>query len=146
VVRLRAWPAVKISSLWGRSLDGLTQLSVECRTRAAQEVTMAFKPPAASRRQVAGIPFDTAVDFAPDAKKRFDQFDRKGNNRDPSKCKALLAFPGNGSEIRAVFWSSKMGIDTDGPAAGRGRKTGAQLDPSGQNVTSFRFANGKSVP
>jgi len=107
---------------------------------------MAFRPPAASRRQVAGVPFDTAVNFAPDAKRRYDQFDRKPNNRDPSKCKALLAFPGNGSAPRAVFWSAKMGIDTDGPAAGRGHKTGKQLDPSGQNVTSFRFANGKSVP
>jgi glycosyl hydrolase group 75 (putative chitosanase) len=107
---------------------------------------MAFRPPAASRRQIAGVPFDTAVDFAPDAKRRYDQFDRRPNNHDPSKCKALLAFPGNGSEVRAVFWSAKMAIDTDGPAAGRGRKTGKQLDPTGQNQTSFRFTDGKSLP
>ena len=68
---------------------------------------MAFRPPAASRRQVAGVPFDSALNFAPDARRRYDQFDRKPNNRDPSKCKALLAFPGNGEEIRAVFWSAK---------------------------------------
>src|SRR5262249_1780451 len=27
-----------------------------------------------------------------------------------------------------------------------GRKTGTQLDPTGQNQTSFRFSNGKSLP
>ena len=107
---------------------------------------MPFRPPPASRRQLAGVPFDTAVDFAVDAKQRYDAFDRRPNNRDPSKCKALLAFPGRGSEVRAVFWSAKMAIDADGPAAGPGHKKGTELDRTGQNVTSFRFSNGKSVP
>lgn len=107
---------------------------------------MAFQPPSASRRQLAGVPFETAVNFAPDAKRRYDQFDRRPNNRDPSKCKALLAFPGNGSGLRAVFWSAKMGIDTDGPSAGRGHKTGSQLDRSGQDDTNFHFANRKGLP
>jgi len=107
---------------------------------------MAFRPPSESRRQVAGVPFDTAIDFAEEAKSRFDQFDRKPNNRDPSKCKALLAFPGRGRKLRAVFWSAKMSIDADGPAAGAGHKKGTELDPTGQNVTSFRFSSGKSLP
>ncbi len=107
---------------------------------------MPFRPPAASRRQLAGVPFDTAVDFAVDAKRRYDDFDRRPNNRDPSLCKALLAFPGAGANARAVFWSSKMAIDADGPAAGPGQKKGKELDPTGQNVTSFRFSNGKSLP
>ena len=107
---------------------------------------MVFRPPPASRRQVAGVPFDTAVDFAVEAKRRYNQFDRTPGNRDPSKCKALLTFPGNGAEIRAVFWSAKMSIDADGPAAGPRQKKGTDLDPTGQNVTSFRFSNGRSLP
>ena len=107
---------------------------------------MAFRPPPASRRQLSGVPFDTAVDFAAEAKSRYDQFDRKPGNRDPSKCKALLAFPGRGADILSVFWSAKMAIDADGPAAGAGHKTGRQMDPTGQNVTTFRFSNGKSLP
>src|SRR6516164_8982535 len=98
---------------------------------------MAFQPPPASRRQVAGVPFNNAVSFAPEAKRRYDEFDRKARNRDPSKCKALLAFPGNGARIRAVFWSAKMSIDADGPSAGPGRKKGRELDAAGQNVTTF---------
>jgi hypothetical protein len=107
---------------------------------------MPFRPPPASRRQLKGVPFDTAVNFAAEAKRRYDEFDRRPNNRDPSKCKALLAFPGNGANIRAVFWSAKMAIDADGPAAGPGHKKGKELDPTGQNATSFRFSNGKSLP
>lgn len=107
---------------------------------------MPFRPPPASRRQLAGVPFDKAVNFAAQAKQRYDEFDRKPNNRDPSLCKALLAFPGAGAEARAVFWSAKMSIDADGPAAGAGHRNGRDLDPTGQNVTSFRFSNGKSLP
>jgi hypothetical protein len=107
---------------------------------------MPFRPPPESRRQVAGVPFDTAVDFAAAARQRYDQADRQPRNRDPSKCKALLEFRAGGGRPRAIFWSAKMAIDTDGPAAGPGHKTGKQLDPTGQNVTSFRFANGKSIP
>src|SRR5262249_24742471 len=107
---------------------------------------MPFEPPPESRRQLAGVPFDTAVDFAVAAKRRYDEFDRRPKNRDPSKCKALLAFPGDGGRVRAVFWSAKMAIDADGPAAGPGHKTGRELDPTGQNVTSFRFSHGKSLP
>jgi len=107
---------------------------------------MVFQPPSASLRQVSGVPFDSAVDFAPAAKRRYDQFDQRRNNHDPSKCKALLAFPKSSGGIRAVFWSAKMAIDTDGPAAGPGRKTGKQLDATGQNQTSFRLGNNKSIP
>lgn len=109
---------------------------------------MPFRPPSASRRQLSGVPFDTAVNFAVEAKKRYDEFDRGPGNRDPSNCKALLAFPGNGGAARAVFWSAKMSIDADGPAAGPGRKKGTELDPppNGQNVTTFRFSNRKSLP
>jgi hypothetical protein len=107
---------------------------------------MPFQPPPASSRQVAGVPFASAVDFAAEAKARYDAFDRRPGNRDPSKCKALLAFPGTGGRIRAVFWSSKMAIDADGPAAGPGHKTGRQLDPTGQNSTTFHFSDGKSLP
>src|ERR1700744_4771860 len=104
---------------------------------------MPFRPPPASQRQLSGVPLDQATDFAPAAKKRYDDFDRQPNNRDPSKCKGLLKFPGNPG---AIFWSAKMAIDADGPAAGPGHKKGTELDSTGQNVTSFRFANGKSLP
>jgi hypothetical protein len=108
---------------------------------------MAFKPPTASKRQLAGVPFDLAVDFAPAAKKRFADNDKAAGNKDPSNCKALLKFPDNGSDRGAVFWSSKMAIDADGPAAGPGRLRGKELDPgSGQNDTSLHFANGKGLP
>jgi|ERR1041385_1368066 hypothetical protein len=107
---------------------------------------MPFRPPPASRRQLSGVPFDTAVDFAVEAKQRYDDFDDKPGNRDQSRCKALLAFPDTDGKIRAVFWSAKMSIDADGPAAGPGHLNGKALDPTGQNVTSFRFSNGKSLP
>jgi hypothetical protein len=107
---------------------------------------MAFKPPAASKRQLDGVPFDLAIDFATEARARFAAADRKPGNRDPSKCKALLKFP-DGDQPGAVFWSSKMAIDADGPSAGPGHLNGKQLDPdSGQNDTSLHLANGKGLP
>jgi hypothetical protein len=108
---------------------------------------MAFRPPPASKRQLDGVPFDQAVDFAPDALKKFAVKDKQPGNKDPSKCKTLLKFPDNDSGPGAVFWSSKMAIDTDGPSAGPGRLNGKALDPSsGQNDTSLHFANGKGLP
>jgi hypothetical protein len=108
---------------------------------------MVFKPPTASKRQLAGVPFELAVDFAPAAKKRFADADKLPGNKDPSNCKVLLKFPDNGQQRGAVFWSSKMAIDADGPAAGPGHLKGSQLDPdSGQNDTSLHFANGKGLP
>jgi hypothetical protein len=108
---------------------------------------MAFEPPVASKRQLDGIPFDLAVDFAPAAKKRFADKDNLAGNRDPSNCKALLKFPDNGTDRGAVFWSSKMAIDADGPAAGSGRLKGTELDPdSGQNDTNLHFADGNGLP
>jgi hypothetical protein len=108
---------------------------------------MVFKPPAASKRQLDGVPFDLAVDFAIAAKKRFDDADKRPGNKDPSTCKALLKFPDQGTAPGAVFWSSKMAIDADGPAAGPGRLKGKELDPrDGQNDTSFHFSNGKGLP
>jgi len=42
-----------------------------------------------------------------------------------------------------VFWSAKMAIDADGPAAGPGRRDGAQLDPdAGQGDTNLQVAGG----
>jgi hypothetical protein len=105
---------------------------------------MAFVPPAASQRQVDGVPFDRATDFAPAAKHKFDLADQRPGNKDPSNCKALLKFPGSGG---AVFWSAKMAIDADGPAAGPGHRKGTELDPdNGQNSTSFTFSNGDGLP
>lgn len=99
---------------------------------------MSFTPPEKSKKLVHGVPFDKAKDTAAAAKKRFDAFDATGT-KDPNRCKALLQFP-NGT----VFWSSKMAVDADGPAASPGRKKGKQLDPgSGQNDTSFQFPNSK---
>jgi hypothetical protein len=86
--------------------------------------------------QLTGIPFAKAKDAAPELKAAFDAFDNspKGKN-DPSRCKALLKFPDG-----TIFWSSKMAIDADGPAAGPGRLSGSQLDlDSGQDETSFSF-------
>ena len=97
---------------------------------------MTFRPPKKSIDLLKGIPFNQATDTQPAAKKRFDAFDATGT-KDPNKCKALLQFP-NGT----VFWSSKMAVDADGPAAGPGRKKGKQLDPgAGQNDTSFQLPN-----
>jgi Fungal chitosanase of glycosyl hydrolase group 75 len=108
---------------------------------------MPFKPPAASKRQLGGVPFERAVDFAVAAKKKFDAADRKPGNRDPSRCRALLKFPDSGDQKGAVFWSSKMAIDADGPSAGPGRLKGRELDPSdGQNDTTFHFSDGRGLP
>ena len=105
---------------------------------------MAFKPPPASAGQCNGIPFEDGENVAVENKAAFDAFDKtpKGKN-DPSKCKALLAFPGNA----AIFWSSKMAICADGPAAGPGRRSGSELDPGpGQDDTKLHFSNGKGLP
>src|SRR5262249_16973932 len=98
-----------------------------------------FKPPSASAAQCKGVPFADAVDVARENKKLFDDFDRTKAKNDPSKCKAILRFP-NG----AIFWSSKMAIDADGPAAGPNRLSGSQLDiGSGQDDTSLHFPGSK---
>jgi Fungal chitosanase of glycosyl hydrolase group 75 len=108
---------------------------------------MAFNPPPASIRQLDGVPFDIAVDFAVEAKRRFDSADNRPGNRDPSKCKALLRLPGGTSFRGAAFWSAKMAIDADGPAGGPGRRNGEQLDPgAGQRDTTLHFANGGGLP
>jgi hypothetical protein len=103
---------------------------------------MNFTPPAASKEQLDGVPFDLAEvsDVEVAAKQRFDAFDRPGN-RDKNMCKALFHF-----EDGTVFWSSKMGVDADGPAAPGDprRRTGQQMDPgSGQNKTSFHLPHGR---
>jgi Fungal chitosanase of glycosyl hydrolase group 75 len=105
---------------------------------------MVFVPPAASLSQLRGVQFSLAVDCALEAKARFDAFDASPAGRnDPNKCKALLQFPDGGP----VFWSAKMAIDADGPPAGPGLPNGRQLDPaSGQNDTSFHFADGGELP
>ncbi|HEX5211816.1 MAG TPA: glycoside hydrolase family 75 protein [Pseudolabrys sp.] len=106
---------------------------------------MPFIPPSASAQQLQGIDFSTATDFAAAAKQRFDAKDREPGNRDPSLCKALLKFPGTGG---AVFWSSKMAIDTDGPSAGLGRPSGKQLDANpgdASNQTSFKPFGGDGL-
>lgn len=96
-----------------------------------------FTPPETSASVCENVPFESASDTAIDNKAEFDAFDQtpEGMN-DPSRCKALLAFPDG-----TIFWSSKMAIDGDGPAAGPGRLCGSQLDPEdGQNDTSFHFS------
>ena len=85
---------------------------------------MSFDPPSASQGRLQGIDFQSASPVAADIKAAFDADDQRPGNRDPNLCKALLRFP-NG----AVFWSSKMAIDADGPAAGPGRLSGTELDP-----------------
>jgi len=100
-----------------------------------------------------GVPPERAVPFAPDAKKRFNDFD-KDNKSDPNKCKYLVKFPDDGP----ICWSSKMAICADGPAAGPGRLSGKQLDPKinkktgkpvGQDETAYSLPNvakGKGLP
>jgi hypothetical protein len=96
---------------------------------------MSFDPPSASQGRLQGIDFQSASPVAADIKAAFDADDQRPGNRDPNLCKALLRFP-NG----AVFWSSKMAIDADGPAAGPGRLSGTELDPdSGQDGTAYSF-------
>jgi hypothetical protein len=97
-----------------------------------------FTLPEASAGLCEGVPFDSASDTAVDNKAAFDAFDQTPTGKnDPSQCKALLAFPDG-----TIFWSSKMAIDADGPAAGPGRLSGSQLDPdTGQNDTSFHFSD-----
>jgi len=94
---------------------------------------MTFVPPAASAALLHGIDFSAAVDFAAAAKQKFDAKDSEPDNRDPSQCEALLKFPGNDG---AVFWCSKMSIDTDGPSAGPGLPKGKQLDPNPANASN----------
>jgi hypothetical protein len=102
---------------------------------------MAFNPPSSSLGQVEGVPFSKAVNAAPDVKQIFDDFDKtSAGKNDPSKCKALLKFPDG-----TIFWSSKMAIDADGPAADSGRGSGTQLDPgSGQDDTTFHYPGTKN--
>src|SRR5437762_801071 len=104
---------------------------------------MSFKPPPTSAAFVDGVAFADATDTAIAAKKRYDQFDKSGT-KDPNMCKALLQFPDHG----AVFWSSKMAVDADGPAAGPGLKNGKELDPAnGRLGTSFHLTpNGGFLP
>jgi hypothetical protein len=98
---------------------------------------MAFKPPPASAGQCKGISFEDAENVAAENKAAFDAFDKTPKGKtDPSKCKALLAFP----EKAAIFWSSKMAIDADGPAAGPGRRAGSRNstpDPDGTTQSSI---------
>src|SRR5437763_13008401 len=97
-----------------------------------------FTAPEASAGLCENVPFDSASDTAIDNNAAFDAFDQtpQGKN-DPSQCKALLAFPDG-----TIFWSSKMAIDADGPAAGVGRLSGSQLDPdTGQNDTTLHFCD-----
>ncbi|PZR74936.1 MAG: hypothetical protein DLM73_06530 [Chthoniobacterales bacterium] len=101
---------------------------------------MDFTPPTASKELLTGVPFDEAEasDVEEAAKQRYDAFDTPGN-KDPNSCKGLFHFPDG-----TVFWSSKMGIDSDGPAAPDDprRRTGSQMDPdSGQDGTSFHLPN-----
>jgi hypothetical protein len=100
---------------------------------------MSYQPPAASKPLLDGIPFDDAVDTAPEAKARYDAFDKTAAGRnDPSKCKALLRFPDG-----AIFWSAKMAVDADGAPSAAGRPNGKQLDPgSGDDETTLTFKNG----
>jgi hypothetical protein len=97
-----------------------------------------FTPPETSAPVCENVPFESASDTAIDNKAEFDAFDQTPEGMsDPSRCKALLAFPDG-----TIFWSSKMAIDGDGPAAGPGRLCGSQLDPEdGQNDTSFHFCD-----
>lgn len=103
---------------------------------------MSFTPPAASAGQLSGVPFDKTEASAEEAaaKKRYDAFDTPGN-RDKNMCKGLFHF-----EDGTVFWSSKMGVDADGPAAPDDprRRKGTQMDPdSGQDGTSFHLPDGQ---
>lgn len=102
-----------------------------------------FKPPESSAGQCSGIPFDQADNVADEIKAVFDAFDKTpAGQRDPSNCKALLQFPDG-----TIFWSSKMAIDADGPAAGPGRLSGSQLDrDSGQDDTTLHFPDGTGLP
>jgi hypothetical protein len=97
-----------------------------------------FEPPSASSGQCEGVPFDAAKDAAAENKAAFDAFDQTGpGKKDPNRCKALLQF-----DDGQIFWSSKMAIDADGPAAGPGRLSGSELDlDSGQDDTKFHFAD-----
>ena len=103
-----------------------------------------FKPPTASAAQCSGVPFDQAEPVAVENKTAFDEFDQTdAGQNDPNKCKALLRFPDN-----QIFWSSKMAIDADGPAAGPGRLSGSKLDiDSGQDDTTYHFpGTNKGLP
>lgn len=105
---------------------------------------MSFHVPPASAGQLRGVPFGSAQDAAPSLKAIYDQFDETtAGSGDPNRCKALLRFPDG-----TIFWSSKMAIDADGPAAGPGRRRGAQLDPdSGQDDTTYHFpSNDRALP
>ena len=100
---------------------------------------MPFQPPSASKPLLEGIPFDKATDTTPEAKARYDAFDKTAAGRtDSSKCKAILKFPDG-----TIFWSSKMAVDADGAPSAPSRPNGKQLDPgSGDDKTTLTFSNG----
>jgi len=105
---------------------------------------MLFVPPPSSLALLRGVDFSRAAACATDAKAIYDAFDASEAGRnDPSRCKALLAFPGGGP----IFWSAKMAVDADGPPAGPGLPDGKGLDPaSARPDTSFTFADGGGLP
>lgn len=106
---------------------------------------MPFDPPTASVRQLDGVAFAAAADFAPVARNRFDAADAAANGH-PNRCKALLKFPDKGGAPGPVFWSSRMAVDAGGPAAGPGRLSGRQLDPGNgrdHDSTWFKFTDAK---
>jgi N-acetylmuramoyl-L-alanine amidase/Fungal chitosanase of glycosyl hydrolase group 75 len=100
---------------------------------------MSFNPPNSSKKLLEGVPLDQANDTAPEAKARYDAFDKTAaGKKDPSKCKALLQFPDG-----TVFWSAKLAVDADGAPSAPGRPNGKQLDPgSGGDKTTLTFTNG----
>jgi hypothetical protein len=100
---------------------------------------VSFDPPNASKQLLEGIPFDQANDTAPNAKARYDAFDKTAaGKKDPNKCKALLQFPDG-----TVFWSAKLAVDADGAPSAPGRPNGKQLDPgSGDDKTTLTFTDG----
>ena len=96
-----------------------------------------FTPTEISAPVCENVPFESASDTATDNKADFDAFDQTSEGmNDPSRCKALLAFPDG-----TICWSSKMAIDGDGPAAGPGRLSGSQLSPAKtfRNVQLSRY-------
>jgi hypothetical protein len=98
-----------------------------------------YSPPAASQGLLANVRFDKAVRVGRNYSDRFARWDKHvGDRHDPSNCRGIYEIP-NGMRKPAVFWESKMAVDTDGATRIPG-DTGTH-----QSQTSLMFKDGIAI-
>ncbi|MFO1114307.1 MAG: glycoside hydrolase family 75 protein [Beijerinckiaceae bacterium] len=99
-----------------------------------------YTPPPRSRELLARVHFDRAIRKGKKYADRFAKWDRHvGDRHDPSNCKGIYQIP-TVSGKAAVFWESKMAVDTDGAKSIPGDTGGTH-----QSNTSLMFKDGKPI-